>query len=62
MSLHPRAKSRVRMHSGLLVEFEGKFRIYYGSMLSPFLFAVVVDVITELPREVVLCDSCMLMI
>ena len=35
-------------------DFEDTVWIHQGSVLSPFLFAVVVDVVTELAMEVVL--------
>ena len=38
------------MASELLAEFELKVRMHQGSVLSPFLFAVVVDAVTEFPR------------
>ena len=45
------AKTRVRVDSVLSEEFEVNVGMYQGSVLSPFLFAVVVDVVTELARE-----------
>ena len=39
-------KTRVRADSELSEEFEAKVGMRQGSMLSPFLFAVVVDVVT----------------
>ena len=45
------AKTRVRVDSELSEEFEVKVGIHQGSMLSHFLLAVVVDVVTELARE-----------
>ena len=41
------------MDSVLSEEFEVKVGMHRGSVLSPFLFAVVVDVVTEFVREVV---------
>ena len=55
MSLYERAKTRVRVDSELSEEFEVKVGMHQGSVLSPFLFAVVVDV-TELVREGVLSE------
>ena len=54
MRLYEGAKTRIRMDSELSEEFEVKVGMYQGSMLSPFLFAVVVDVVTELARANVL--------
>ena len=51
MSLYEGAKTRVRVDSELSEEFEVKVGIHQGSVLSPFLFAVVVDVVTESARE-----------
>ena len=55
MSLHEGAKTRVRDNSVLSEEFEVKVRMHQGSVLSPFLFNVVVDVITEFASEGALC-------
>ena len=50
------AKTSVRVDSELSEEFEAKEGIHQGSVLSPFLFAVVVDVVTDLAREGVLSE------
>ena len=47
-SLYDGAKTRVRGVSELSEEFEVKVGMHQGSKLSPFLSAVVVDVVTEL--------------
>ena len=47
MSLYEGAKSRVRVDSELSEEFVVNVGMHRGSVLSPFLFAVVVDVVTE---------------
>ena len=44
------------MNSELSEEFEVKVRMHKGSVLSHCLFAVVVDVVTELERESVLSE------
>ena len=46
MSLYEVVKTRVRVDSELSEEFEVKVGMYKGSVLSHFLFAVVVDVVT----------------
>ena len=51
MSLYEGAKSRVRVGSGLSEEFPVKVGVHQGSVLSPLLFAIVVDVVTESARE-----------
>ena len=51
MSLYQGAKTRVRVDSELSEEFEVKVGMHQVSVLSPFLFVVVVDVVTELARE-----------
>ena len=44
MSLYEGAKTRVRVDSVLSEEFEVKVEMHQGSILSPFLFVVKVDV------------------
>ena len=51
MSLYEGARTRVRVDYELSEEFEDEVGIHQGSVLSPFLFAVVIDVVTELARE-----------
>ena len=51
MSLYEGAKTRVKVDSEISEEFEVKVGMCQGSVLSPFLIAVVVDVVTELARE-----------
>ena len=50
MSLHERAKTRVRVDSKLSEELGVRVGIHQGSVLSPFLFAVMVDVVTKFAR------------
>ena len=52
MSLFGGAKTRVRVDSELSEELEVRMGMCQGSVLSPFLFAVVVDVVTELCKGV----------
>ena len=56
MSLYEGAKTRVRVDSELLEESEVKVGMHQRSVLSPFLFALVVDVVTEFAREGVLSE------
>ena len=42
---------RVRVDSEMSEEFEVKVGMHQGSVLSPFLFALVGDVVTEFARE-----------
>ena len=51
MSLYGGAKTRVRADSELSEEFEVKVWMHQGSVLSSFIFAVVVDVVTEFAKE-----------
>ena len=51
LGLYEGAKTRVRVKSELSEEFEVKVVMHQGSVLSTFLFAVVVDVVTEFARE-----------
>ena len=48
--MHEGAKTRARVDSELTEELEVKEGMHQGSVLSPFLFAVVVDVVTEFDR------------
>ena len=47
MSLYEGEKTRVRVDSELSEEFEVKAGMQQGFVLLPFLFALVVDVVTE---------------
>ena len=60
MSLYDGAKTRVRVGSVYSEEFEVKVDAHQGSVLSPLLFAIVVDVITENGR-IWLMNCCMQM-
>ena len=51
MSLYDGAKKRVRVGSACSEEFEVKVGVHQGSVLSPLLFAIVVDVIAENARR-----------
>ena len=51
MSLYDSAKTTVKMRSAYSEEFEEKVGEEKESMLSPLLFAIVVDVITENARR-----------
>ena len=56
LSLYEGVRTRVRVDSELLEEFEVKVIMHQGSVLSPFLSPLVVDVVTVLPREGVLSE------
>ena len=51
MSLYEGAETKVRVDSELSEEFEVKVGMHQGSVLSVFLFAVVVDVVTDFTSE-----------
>ena len=51
MSLYEGAMTRVIVDSELSEEFEVKVGMLQGSVMSSFLFAAMVDVITEFARE-----------
>ena len=55
ISLYEGAKARVRVDSELSEQLEAKVGKQQGSVLSPF-FAVVVDVLTEFPRDSALSE------
>ena len=50
ISLYDGAKTSVRLGSAYSEEFHVKVGIHQGSVLSPLLFAIAVDVITENTR------------
>ena len=56
MSLFEVARTRVRVDSELSEEFEVKVGMHQGSVLSPFLFTFVVDVVTVFARDGVLSE------
>ena len=51
MSLYDGAKTKVRVGSSCSEEFEVNVGVHQGSVLSPLLFAIAVDVITENARR-----------
>ena len=51
MSLYEGAKTRVRVGSELSEEFAVKVGVHQGSVLSPLIFAIVIDVVTESARQ-----------
>ena len=51
MSLYEGVKTGGRIDSELSDEFKVKVGIHQGSVLPPILFAVVVDVVTEFPKD-----------
>ena len=51
MSLYEGAKTRVRVRQELSEEFEVKVGVHQGSVLSPLVFVIVVDVVSESVRS-----------
>ena len=51
ISLYEGAKTRVRLDSELSEELEVREGMHQESVLSPFLFAAVVDVVTKFARD-----------
>ena len=48
MSLYERTNTRVRVYSELSDEYEVELWVHQESLRSPFIFIVVVDIVTEL--------------
>ena len=51
MSLYEGAETKVRVGSGLLEDFSVKVGVHQGSVLSPLVFALVIDEVTENARK-----------
>ena len=51
MSLYECSRTKVRVGSGTLKEFGVRVDVHKVSVLSPLIFAIVVDVVTERARE-----------
>ena len=56
MCLYEGAKTRVRVGSEMSEEFGVMVGVHQGFVLSPFLFNIVVDVVTEGAREGLLME------
>ena len=56
MSLYEGAKTKVRVGLELSEVFEVKVGVHQGSALSPLLFAIMVDVITESVRNALMSE------
>ena len=56
MSLYEGANTRVKVDSELSEDFEVEVEMHQGSVLSCFLFAVVVYVVTEFAKKGALCE------
>ena len=51
MSLYEGSRTKVRAGSGTSKEFGERVGVHQGSVLSPLIFAIVVDAVTEHARE-----------
>ena len=51
MSMYKRAKTRVKVGGGHSEEFDVGVGVHQGSVLSPFLFSIVLDVLSENERK-----------
>ena len=66
MSLYEGSRTKVRVGSGTSDEFGVRIGVHQESVLSPLIFAIVVDVVTEHAREgllneILYADDLMLM-
>ena len=51
MSMYKEAKTRVKVGDGHSEEFDVGVEVHRGSVLSPFLFSIVIDVLSEDGRK-----------
>ena len=66
MSLYEGSRTKVRVGLCLSEEFEVRVGVHQGSVISPLIFAIVVDAVTEQARkgilnEILYADDLMLM-
>ena len=61
IALYTEACTVVRAYAGLSERFEVKVGLHQGSVLSPLLFAAVMDVVSSEARSVCLPSCCILM-
>ena len=66
MSLYEGSRKKVRVGSGLSEEFVVRVGVHQGSVISPLIFAIVVDAVTEQARkgllnEILYADDLVLM-
>ena len=66
MSLYEGSRTKVRVGSGLSEEFRVRVVVHQGSVISPLIFAIVVDAVTQQARkgllnEILYADDLVLM-
>ena len=57
MSLYEGSRTKVRVGSGLLEEFGVRVGVHQGSVISPLIFVIVVDAVTEQARKGLLNET-----
>ena len=55
-SLYKEVTTKIKVRSGYADEFPVKVGVHQGTVLSPFLFATVIDVVTEKVRKGIFCE------